>query len=133
MSFLNDKTEVRGFQSVSLLYCTVERAWKILEGVKWFNLSGFLEVILIRGCRIQILDPNQINPACFVLFFFVFLNWRSISIYWGTWIKPQHSLKNVVTFTDLMTCNHHFNLNSFPNFPNQFCKQTYGFSWDLKF
>ncbi|CBI17807.3 unnamed protein product, partial [Vitis vinifera] len=41
----------------------------ILEGVKWFNLSGFLEMILIHGCRIQILDPNHINFGCFALFF----------------------------------------------------------------
>ena len=100
VSFLNYKTGGRGFQSLNLLHCTVERAWKfseISEGVKWFILIGFLEVILIRGCRIQILDPNHINSACLalffwflVLFFFVFLNWYSISFYWGTWIKPQH-------------------------------------------
>ena len=84
---------------MNLLHCTVERAWKfsdIPKGVKWFILSGFLEVILIRGCRIPILDPNHVNSACLalffwflVLFFFVFFNWCSISFYWGTWIKPQ--------------------------------------------
>ena len=63
-------------QSLNLLHCTVERARKfseILKGVKWFNLSGFLEVILIRGFRIQILDPNHINSACLALFLFFIL------------------------------------------------------------
>ena len=100
MSFLNYRTGVRGFHSLNLLRCTVERAWKFLEipeSVKWFMVSAFLEVILIRGCRIQILDSNHVNSDCLalffwfvVLFFFVFLNWCSISFYWGTWIKPQH-------------------------------------------
>ena len=29
-------------------------------------------MILIRGCRIQILNPNHINFACFVMFFLIF-------------------------------------------------------------
>ena len=29
-------------------------------------------MILIHGCRIQILDPNHINFGCFALFFLIF-------------------------------------------------------------
>ena len=45
-------------------------------------------VILIRGYKIQILDPNHVNSACFVFFIFLFLVLFSLS----SWIGVRSQL-----------------------------------------